>query len=69
MTTRGEVSLIIATPAPSGTGTTLTEPVGQTIYAFAVGYVLVRSIVGAMLMQYSTPIEAVVVAPDFRGPF
>lgn len=62
MTTRGEFSLIIATLALSGAGTTLTEPVAQTIYAFAVGYVLVMSIVGTMLMQYSTPIEAAVVS-------
>lgn len=61
MTTRGEFSLIIATLALSGAGTTLTETVAQTIYAFAVGYVLIMSIVGTMLMQYSTPIEAAVV--------
>ncbi|GAB3323236.1 cation:proton antiporter [Haloplanus rallus] len=61
MTTRGEFSLIIATLALSGSGTTLTETVAQTIYAFAVGYVLVMSIVGTMLMQYSTPIEGAIV--------
>jgi CPA2 family monovalent cation:H+ antiporter-2 len=61
MTTRGEFSLIIATLALSGAGTTITETVAQTIYAFAVGYVLVMSIVGTMLMQYSTPIEAALV--------
>ena len=61
MTTRGEFSLIIATLALSGAGTTLAEPVAQTIYAFAVGYVLVMSVVGTMLMQYSAPIEAAVV--------
>ncbi|WP_425498754.1 cation:proton antiporter [Haloplanus salilacus] len=61
MTTRGEFSLIIATLALSGSGTTLTETVAQTIYAFAVGYVLVMSIVGTMLMQYSTPIEEAIV--------
>ena len=61
MTTRGEFSLIIATLALSGGGITLTETVAETIYAFAVGYVLVMSIVGTMLMQYSTPIEAAVV--------
>jgi CPA2 family monovalent cation:H+ antiporter-2 len=37
------------------------ETVAQTIYAFAVGYVLVMSIVGTMLMQYSTPIEGAIV--------
>jgi len=61
MTTRGEFSLIIATLALSGAGTTLTDTVAQTVYAFAVGYVLVMSIVGTTLMQYSTPIEAAVV--------
>ena len=61
MTTRGEFSLIIATLALSGSGITLSEPVVQTIYAFAVGYVLVMSIIGTMLMQYSAPIEAAVV--------
>ena len=66
MTTRGEFSLIIATLALSGAGTTLSEPVARTIYAFAVGYVLVMSVVGTMLMQYSTPIEAVVV-PRLSG--
>ena len=60
MTTRGEFSLIIATLALSGAGTTLTDTVAQTLYAFAVGYVLVMSIVGTMLMQYSAPIEAAV---------
>ena len=61
MTTRGEFSLIIATLALSGSGITLSEPVVQTIYAFAVGYVLVMSIIGTMLMRYSAPIEAAVV--------
>jgi len=61
MTTRGEFSLIIATLALSGAGTTLTETAAQTIYAFAVGYVLVMSIVGTMLMQYSNPIEGALV--------
>ena len=40
---------------------TLTETVAQSIYAFAVGYVLVMSIVGTMLMQYSNSIERVLV--------
>ena len=61
MTTRGEFSLIIATLALSGSGITLSEPVVQTIYAFAVGYVLVMSIIGTMLMQYSESVEAAVV--------
>ncbi|MEZ3171155.1 cation:proton antiporter [Halorubrum sp. RMP-47] len=68
MTTRGEFSLIIATLALSGAGTTLTETVAQTIYAFAVGYVLVMSVVGTMLMQYSTPIENILV-PQMSGYF
>jgi CPA2 family monovalent cation:H+ antiporter-2 len=61
MTTRGEFSLIIAALALSGAGTTLSEPVAQTIYAFAVGYVLAMSVIGTMLMQYSASIEAAVV--------
>jgi len=61
MTTRGEFSLIIATLALSGAGTTLADPVAQTIYAFPVGYVLIISIVGITLMRYSNLIEAAIV--------
>ena len=51
MITRGEFSLIIAAIATDAVigGTVLTE----TIPAVAVGYVLVMSILGTMLMQYS----------------
>jgi CPA2 family monovalent cation:H+ antiporter-2 len=61
MVTRGEFSLIIATIALAAAGTTLTEPVANTIYAFAVGYVLVMSILGTILMQYSHVFEERVV--------
>nr|WP_193570648.1 cation:proton antiporter [Halorubellus sp. JP-L1] len=61
MTTRGEFTLIIATLALSGAGTTLPEDVANTIYAFAVGYVLVMSVLGTTLMQYSDVIEDAVV--------
>lgn len=60
MTTRGEFSLIIGTLALSGAGTTLTADTAQTMYAFAVGYVLVMSVLGTMLMQYSDRIESAV---------
>lgn len=53
MVTRGEFSLIIATIALGGAGITLTEGTAETINAFAVGYVLVMSIFGSTLMQYS----------------
>jgi CPA2 family monovalent cation:H+ antiporter-2 len=56
--TRGEFSLIIAAVALAGAGTTLTSGISQTIYAFTVGYVLVMSILGSLLMQYSGPLEA-----------
>ncbi len=61
MVTRGEFSLIIASIALSGAGEGLPEDVANTIYAFAVGYVLVMSILGTSLMQYSSPIESRVV--------
>ncbi len=61
MVTRGEFSLIIASIALSGAGEGLPEDVANTIYAFAVGYVLVMSILGTSLMQYSSPIERRVV--------
>jgi CPA2 family monovalent cation:H+ antiporter-2 len=59
MVTRGEFSLIIATTAAAGTGAVMT----QIIPALAVGYVLVMSILGTVLMQYSDALERVV----FRG--
>lgn len=58
MTTRGEFSLIIAAIALAGGGLALSESTADTIYAFAVGYVLLMSILGTMLMQYSGPIES-----------
>ncbi|GAB3415484.1 cation:proton antiporter [Haloparvum alkalitolerans] len=58
MVTRGEFSLIIAALALSGAGTTLAAGVADDIYAFAVGYVLVMSVLGTTLMQYSAPFEA-----------
>ncbi|NKE35533.1 cation:proton antiporter [Natronococcus sp. JC468] len=61
MTTRGEFSLIIASIALAGAGTGLAEGTAETIYAFSVGYVLLMSILGTTLMQYSDRIEAVVV--------
>ncbi|MFC4249496.1 cation:proton antiporter [Natribaculum luteum] len=61
MVTRGEFSLIIASIALTGAGEGLPEDVANTIYAFAVGYVLVMSILGTSLMQYSSPIESRVV--------
>ncbi len=61
MSTRGEFSLIIASIALAGAGVGLTEGVADSIYAFAVGYVLFMSILGTTLMQYSSKIEAIVV--------
>lgn len=57
MVTRGEFSLIIATVALGGAGTTLAVETANTIYAFAVGYILVMSILGTMLMQHSKLFE------------
>ncbi len=57
MITRGEFSLIIATTALGAAGTTLAPGVAETIYAFAVGYVLVMSILGTLFMQYSEVFE------------
>lgn len=61
MTTRGEFSLIAAsialTAADPGVQGAIGAEVAETIYAFAVGYVLVMSIVGTTLMQYARPIE------------
>ncbi|AEH35688.1 cation:proton antiporter [Halopiger xanaduensis] len=61
MSTRGEFSLIIASLALQGAGTGLAEGVAADIYAFAVGYVLVMSVLGTSLMQYADRIESVVV--------
>ncbi|APW98829.1 sodium:proton antiporter [Halobiforma lacisalsi AJ5] len=61
MTTRGEFSLIIASIAIGGAGIGLAEGTAEALYAFTVGYVLVMSILGTTLMQYSGRIESVVV--------
>jgi CPA2 family monovalent cation:H+ antiporter-2 len=53
MVTRGEFSLIIAALAASGSGVVLTE----TIPALAVGYVLVMSVLGTVLMDQSALLE------------
>ena len=60
MVTRGEFSLIIAAVAIVE-GSRLAGPVADTIYAFAVGYVLCMSVLGTMLMQYSSPFERLLV--------
>ncbi|MFC6974183.1 cation:proton antiporter [Halomicroarcula sp. GCM10025709] len=62
MVTRGEFSLIIAAVALTGAGTSLTAATAESVYAFAVGYVLVMSILGTLLMQYAAPIETAVEA-------
>ncbi|MFW5911203.1 MAG: cation:proton antiporter [Halolamina sp.] len=62
MATRGEFSLIIASLALSGSGTGMPAGTVETIYAFTVGYVLVMSILGTSLMQYSTRLEPAVVS-------
>jgi CPA2 family monovalent cation:H+ antiporter-2 len=53
MVSRGEFSLVIAALAASGTGRVMTE----VIPAFAVGYVLVMSILGTVLMGESDRLE------------
>ncbi|MFP9191032.1 cation:proton antiporter [Natrialbaceae archaeon A-CW1-1] len=65
MTTRGEFSLIIASLAVT-TGTVLSDGVAADIYAFAVGYVLLMSILGTTLMQNSARVERIVV-PRLEG--
>ncbi|WP_226040541.1 cation:proton antiporter [Natrinema sp. DC36] len=62
MTTRGEFSLIIASLALSGAGSGMAAETVQTIYAFTVGYVLVMSILGTSLMQYSNQIEPIAIS-------
>lgn len=51
MTARGEFSLIIATLALAGAG--IMGGTAENIYAFSVGYVLLMSILGTMLMEHS----------------
>jgi CPA2 family monovalent cation:H+ antiporter-2 len=62
MVPRGEFSLVLATVALSGAGGVLPEAVAADLYAFAVGYVLVMSVLGTLLMQYSGPFERAAVA-------
>ncbi|AZH26189.1 cation:proton antiporter [Haloplanus aerogenes] len=57
MVTRGEFSLIIAAVALSGAGSTLPVETAETIYAAAVGYVLVMSALGTTLMGASGRFE------------
>ncbi|WP_336330374.1 cation:proton antiporter [Haloarcula sp. CGMCC 1.2071] len=57
MVTRGEFSLIIAAVALTGAGTSLSSELANAVYSFTVAYVLVMSILGTMLMQYSAPFE------------
>jgi len=61
MVTRGEFSLVIAAVAASTEGTFGTPAVTETVPAFAVAYVLVMSVLGTMLMQYSGWFEKVIV--------
>jgi CPA2 family monovalent cation:H+ antiporter-2 len=53
MVTRGEFSLVVAATATAGTTQVMTE----VIPAFAVGYVLVMSLLGTVLMQYSGVVD------------
>jgi len=58
MVTRGEFSLIIGAVALAGAGGTLPVETARTIYAAAVGYVLVMSALGTTLMGASGRFEA-----------
>lgn len=60
MVTRGEFSLIIAALALSAPQGVFPVGVAELLYSFTVGYVLVMSILGTTLMEYSGPIERVV---------
>jgi len=55
LTARGEFSLVVAALAAGMTGV-----VGDFVPAFAVGYVLVTSVLGTLLMRYSGRIERAV---------
>ncbi|MFC3478765.1 cation:proton antiporter [Halobacterium litoreum] len=57
LVTRGEFSLIIAAAATAAAGTTIPVALANDVYAFAVGYVLVMSVLGTVLMQYSGAVE------------
>jgi CPA2 family monovalent cation:H+ antiporter-2 len=60
MVPRGEFSLVIAALAASGT----TPVMREVIPAFAVGYVLVMSSLGTVLMQWSGSVERLVFRSD-----
>lgn len=63
MVTRGEFTLIVASLlVVTETGGVLAPAIATELNAFAVGYVLVMSTLGTMLMQYSSVIENRVVA-------
>jgi len=64
MVTRGEFTLIIASTvlAVSDGGGAITAATANELNAFAVGYVLVMSVLGTMLMQYSGVFETRVTA-------
>jgi CPA2 family monovalent cation:H+ antiporter-2 len=57
MVTRGEFSLIVAAVALAGAGTTLPPATARTIYAVAVGYVLIMSTLGTTLMGVAERLE------------
>ncbi|MFC7165419.1 cation:proton antiporter [Halospeciosus flavus] len=57
MVTRGEFSLILGSVALAGAGGVLAVQTAEAISAFAVGYVLVMSVLGTLLMQESKRFE------------
>jgi CPA2 family monovalent cation:H+ antiporter-2 len=59
MITRGEFSLIVAAVALAGAGTTIPPATARTIYAVAVGYVLVMSTLGTTLMGSAGRLEGI----------
>lgn len=63
LVTRGEFSLIIAATALAGAGVALSAQAAETIYAFTVGYVLVMSIIGTILMQTAWIFDRYVAPP------
>ncbi len=60
LVTRGEFSLIIGAAALAGAGIALDPATAEAIYAFAVGYVLVMSILGTGMMQEVGRVENLV---------
>ena len=70
LVSRGEFSLIIAAVALTADGTTLTASTAESLYAFTVGYVLLMSVLGTLLMRASGPFERLVTpgsGPDDGG--